>query len=1822
MLAVPVVQDTFSVRRNIDMMGLDRRQTVTEQDTIEIQWTSTAKLIEELREKYSSLVRTISVRVGPKSMTSELFQLGKFLSILLYLKTTCGKKVHVVVENTERANSKYGNLVRLGFLDLLRTSGISFSIVRPKFRDDAVEILEFQESNDLVNIPESEEPNDAVEISKDRIRSALDATTGYNCIVVPFSARSFHVPYRPKASDHQMWVESETDAVVSHIVTEINTFVENQIDVKPEIAKAVLPIIRELVSNCIQHSPRPEESDEIDGTDSGTQHQILYAVAYSRENKTAPRSAGRVSAGFEGWADKFDILVQDVGQGVLHSVRQTFGNSPQPVQQTLRHEFAQDTSGVLAEEDLVGRLWGEEMRFEDQYKERQFLSTVFRGNLVVRKGRKSLGLQSIASICMTQNGCLNFHSGITEVLVGELGGALHVTPREKKDLEYWLPGVIAAVFVPIHGMKVARARTRLANVRHNHQESLFSEKQTQPTPAIKLVIQPSLPKGLFGGLSRIKSTRRSETDAIQLLMKDAPSQCQVIDLKASGAIDIDFLDSLIQEMCKSGESFGGEGELRANRRHPFAHRIFINVPSSVVSALKARNCNSFLIENGMICLMTDEHDQPHFLGIKRATTKADDLEDLLVTIYMSANTGISESDLRRIGFSEEVLGLARPLFPVKTERDVTPDQSFTLYFRLLNDDGWYYVWRSVALALWRKDAVRAREIGAFTHKLANAWSQLSNGILIDTTYDFPRFWSDDRRLRICAKWLSRKAGFPLVKQIISFKGNGDVLAGAIRELLGASELLLLDVEHIEDDFGLIGSNAMLVVDTLFPGDGRSDSYVGRSVEEMLKKAGSSDLIVLAFANMARETMEKLDSCQVFSLKVKGSSAPKTSSEINPGTAIYGAKQIHEHFTPNEAGGRDGARQLSGQWSTKFSPLELSSEFWHNVAELKIISGQKQRGDSRQLLYFEDNEAVIRHPRLREQLHEFVENFVRNILELRLEVILHPKHSTGAYLAHLVAKNLTISPLILPLTQWKYGGPIQVSSNEFRHLQDQIRDLRSRHEDRQPRCLVVDDSILTGSSIFTMLGLASQLDIKPVGILVLINRLKPEVSEALSLLPLSFAYFFRFHIPKLEDQEEPNAKLAKLDREFDEQSQNDGQRPSVASSYFAKFWSKSHIQPDEGSDIRNHLQRDIKEIHLGPPRIADPETLVNDIKDKTALQIIHRLLLHPDTRTIDFPTRIAIVFNFLDRLLDADRKFEFLSRLHQQGKTENQYSQTNQLLRKILFLLAFSRPVMSSTDNERLTERCSEFVGYYMSDYNWQSHKSVVCEAIMCLGALSSTRLLDILLQSVELGIIEAALNAFSVSIDEVSEKASAAADVCGSLSWATAVLLRSKRKSLDKQLISFSPDLKQRIAHLVGGGNVSMEQRFFLIETLFPAIQYDNELQNAFDISVTADKESILETVGETTARAYLTGAPGYTVTLRIALHLFSADCIFLIAWTKSDETIQLKGFESRIRGIKPNHEIDKWITGQSRQKILHGLYFQEQHPNWLNGLLELPPDAAPMIKCFGAAVASQDGLNYYVLAAYKDSEPSIPTAYYYWLRYEPQLRGILHSIHDKYVQSSITWELLRTSHKVFHLPRSGTTRRDALRAALVETPVGNLLNEVVALYSHKPLTVTEAYEVVGKVNDQLEENIGDDRNHPLRYQGTWPVKCMPPAVPDGQKEAYIAFSVPVLKFILLECLCNATSFLQSSAKIRFNYCCDDVPKPIILVEVTNDISKEQVSEHHRVMGDKRKGTGVIACQTAAAAAGGSFQPDRKLTSESNAYTATITLPVHAMPKQLWRFMQ
>src|ERR1019366_3962522 len=140
--------------------------------------------------------------------------------------------------------------------------------------------------------------------------------------------------------------------------------------------------------------------------------------------------------------------------------------------------------------------------------------------------------------------------------------------------------------------------------------------------------------------------------------------------------------------------------------------------------------------------------------------------------------------------------------------------------------------------------------------------------------------------------------------------------------------------------------------------------------------------------------------------------------------------------------------------------------------------------------------------------------------------------------------LTESPLQLQLPQPQYGGRIELGFSEYAVFDDMLKQRLAQTGRDKLRAVLLDDSVYTGRSIFTMLGVCAHMPITVVGILVLISRLAHEVSEAVHSLSIPFAQLYRLHMPVLEPTYSPDRQLTNINTAF----------TAKASSYFGRRWA--------------------------------------------------------------------------------------------------------------------------------------------------------------------------------------------------------------------------------------------------------------------------------------------------------------------------------------------------------------------------------------------------------------------------------------------------------------------------------------------------------------------------------------------------------------------------------------------------------------------------------------------------------------------------------------------
>jgi hypothetical protein len=252
--------------------------------------------------------------------------------------------------------------------------------------------------------------------------------------------------------------------------------------------------------------------------------------------------------------------------------------------------------------------------------------------------------------------------------------------------------------------------------------------------------------------------------------------------------------------------------------------------------------------------------------------------------------------------------------------------------------------------------------------------------------------------------------------------------------------------------------------------------------------------------------------------------------------------------------------------------------------------------------------------------------------LNVDVIIHPNHAVGSYLAQLTTTQLATTPLILALPQRQYGGRIEVSLGHYLIYDNALQERRRLLGRDTLRALIIDDSVLSGSSLFTMAGAVRRLNVELRGFFVLVNRLPTEVSLAVKRLGFPFAYLYRVHMPIGISNDSPDHVAAVI------RATNDGTRSGLAAWF--------------GQEI-GRLVSTVKDgvLAAGSDTFALPPVddlfagYSSDVIDRDVLHhIIINLLFHHDLRVIDLETRVAIAYNFIEVLAREGIFWDIFDRL--------------------------------------------------------------------------------------------------------------------------------------------------------------------------------------------------------------------------------------------------------------------------------------------------------------------------------------------------------------------------------------------------------------------------------------------------------------------------------------------------------------------------------------------------------------------------------------------------
>jgi hypothetical protein len=705
--------------------------------------------------KFDSDPKLSIVITSRPSSLMDLFALGRLLSLIRQLQNSLGIEIEFIFPH----HMNLWNLRSLGFFEYCQTNNIRYELA-PR-----AQLELFTNPN-----PESES------------KAPSQMRKNYWQCLIPLQRHGFDI-----AKDEQHVVSNVnkfTDIFAAQIYTALEEREVDPKDVSSELSRILLSMVRELLSNTITHSNESE---------------FLFAMTLSRETGTETRPH-RPGITLPPGQDKFEVLLMDFGQGIYPSVLRTLASG--------------EVSQVNSDYFNLKR-WHDSHRL-DKTKEESLLTNVFRGDFVIRKGRKSEGLYELGQTLSWFGGMLNIFSGRTEMQISAATSEeLSITPRFNKR-PFYLPGVITSFILPSQQIKAASIKSF---ARHN--PTNLSEGQHKRS--CEILRFKNVPSGFFGGVSIGKIRRRSELEAAFVITEYERAKGKKVEkpffwdinLRMSDNIDINFIDSFIQELCKRID------EIEPKHSRNFFKLIFTNVPRNVIRALEKRNCKSFLMLKNTFCLFLDEADDPHFFGVPRASNRLFDIEDALRLIF---HAGVrTQRDLTdRLGMAAQATDHLQRLL------QTNEDSVFSCY---LNDEGAVFECHNVVEALKHLrcsnlqdlDKVRLREP-------KGAIIKLRNGTYVDSIFDFCLFWSDNEKLTDCAKLLLSVSGFPLVDTILSFMNNGDRLASAIQRFTKTPNLIIIDPHNPRTWNNIeVNGNCILIIDALYPGDSEG-GYIKEFIE--------------------------------------------------------------------------------------------------------------------------------------------------------------------------------------------------------------------------------------------------------------------------------------------------------------------------------------------------------------------------------------------------------------------------------------------------------------------------------------------------------------------------------------------------------------------------------------------------------------------------------------------------------------------------------------------------------------------------------------------------------------------------------------------------------------------------------------------------------------------------------------------------------------------------------------------------------------------------------------------------------------------------------
>jgi orotate phosphoribosyltransferase len=1698
-------------------------------------------VIKHIKDKKLHEGDSLTIKISPSTDNLwDLYTLGRILSLLNAVKRDLS--IEVILDFRSISDSRIERLHSLGFFSCCKEMEIPYT------------------------------PQVAVQGYLIPFKEVLSKKSYMYCLVpltkLPISIDNSNNYYD---SDGLNELSSETEENMAHkichsMLAEISVTIHDSLesigikyeDVALEMSHILFVVLNELLLNAIMHSGEKE---------------LIVAVSLNRQVSSIIRPH---RAGFHNTdaSDQFEILVMDFGRGVLKSLLTELVEN--------KHININRYCNILEDIDDYGVLLKE--------NEESVLTSIFHGNLVIRKGRKSEGLYNLASRVAWFGGILNYRSLRTEVqYFGDRykskGARIRRHPRK-----YFLPGVIACSVLPSHQVRVLANRIKsCSNNTYNDEicikpfekplEDLF-KVQTESDLRRKVELYA---KYIIEEYLEVSRNNQGKNIFIE------------INLGLSKSVNTEFLDNLIQELCKvtGGFSLGDKGI--------FSRIFFSNVRRRVIRSLENQNCEAFLKVIHNFCLFLDEVDQPYFIGIPRTTDKIFDLKDALTGLFFKNESSADYLQSKDGWFLSDA--------QIEYLTQILSSSSKSLFYYLRKDDVLHFYAHDIVGNLQKSRYQHLEYLENYIIPSHNKSAvRLSNGNYVSGIIDFVEFWDNRKRLLDCTKLLLKKASIPPVNTLVGFVHNGDKLAGAIQYLTGAVSLVMVDMVHSKSRKHIeLGDRYALVIDVLYPGD--EDGYIYEFVTSENRRPPEYILVFCDLHSRNDTLIEKklfLD-IPVISLLDHTTSSLPIQVEPNKEDVIYSLEDgtIYPELSSLLTTTNNTQQKYRGEHIEEhfpYDPIELSAEFWHNVSTLGIISPIQTGRESRQLLFYENNERIVQHQRTRDFLEEFVADFVKAKLHLKVDVIMHPTHPVGAFLASQAERNLSTNPKILSLRQREYGGCIEISKRDFSRFRNIISQFNSGS---RKNVLILDDSVITGRSIFTMLGLAERLGLRVVGVLVLLNRMSPEISASLTSLPFIFTYLYRLHMEALSENSNPDIKVLQWSREL----------KKTVNSRFIFRWSE-YIQ---SSPLDSYFLRDRADIEKNFKAFSIVQNFqfseIDVIFKKHELrQIINGLLLHPNPHILSMYTRIAIAYNFFGRLVHEEVFWSLLRAFVDKGLFDPKGKDEIYFVRKILYLLAFSKYIYSEKAFSDFVGVCQTCIDKCFYELSWQQTSDFAADILMILGSVGSETLFT------EGNRIIDAL--WSQALQYNGSYTNEARNILGAYAWSIAVLDIERKVSLNtvyREQIASNFDVS------IGDG----DRQILLLDIFASYIMKDTPLRERINILTLKSQDKFLNALKvnnneQNDLFTYLSDAPGYTFTMLTALSICIADTVLLFAKCDTDDHYFLRssevasGITYDSKNPVPQFSSDIF-SSRIQNRMNDNLFFFSNDSRELDALSHFSGNANHLW-AFGVPVRQSTNLigeQYYMIFAYnvkRFDDAYLRTAYYYWLQLEILLRDILPSIHEKHILSSTSTNALLNTLRSFHAPKLNDEKKLILAISMTLSNIGKLLQRAVSTSREKAMKPDQLLDDLRKTISQLKECVEQAQKNILKKEisliptgdGEWPIKFITSRNDMQNDIGYISFHNSILYFVSYECLNNALVHYKDEITVKLTVARSETSEDkdiIIKLFIYNDC----------LTSDRKEGTGLSACEAAIKAVGGRF--DSKYDQNTKLWKTEIHMNAYSIPE-------